>query len=496
MAILAAMACAAASATVIVVANEDFEDDTPDNDSLTSVSGGPANVGKPGRWIPNMYDIDRMGFTGANGEWFDIYDANPDTNWQPRITKDRILLDGVNPKPGNEMFFQNVHRGNCPGTTGTVDAPAGDPAPCDFDLFARDAFLQFTDATGTPRPAMPGETLRGRFGFTYFWGIPAFAMTNDVQQMAVDDPDLHPPVTTFFVPGFGQPQAHPHDEGLQAWFGGPQHPNAVSLLAMTNGYNGRAFDVWVPQDSEDPSKSVDGQNSQYVYNLDPDFAWAYEHVTGYLDRDTCECWESGIFADGVAAPFATLAFTYTVGNDHYDSMSIDFNDGNGLQEVVQGELGAPHGYNPPNPGGPVPIGQPGITGNGVDGFVFSDTGNKGAQYFIDDICFEIIPAGGDTAAPSGCDGGPEPLPGDANNDNQVTGGDLIAVQQNFGYVSMPADGLLLGDANDDGLVTGADLISVQQNFGNVAAAAVPEPASAALMVVSFLGSIGKRSCRA
>ncbi len=105
MAILAAMACASAPATVIVVANEDFEDDTPDNDGLTSVSGGPNNVGKPGRWIPNMYDINWMGFTGANGEWFDIYDANPNTNWQSRVTKDRILLDGVNPKPGNEMFF-------------------------------------------------------------------------------------------------------------------------------------------------------------------------------------------------------------------------------------------------------------------------------------------------------------------------------------------------------------------------------------------------------
>ena len=52
MAILVAMAGTSALATVIVVANEDFEDDTPDNDSLTSVSGGPTNVGKPGRWIP------------------------------------------------------------------------------------------------------------------------------------------------------------------------------------------------------------------------------------------------------------------------------------------------------------------------------------------------------------------------------------------------------------------------------------------------------------
>ena len=49
-----------------------------------------------------------------------------------------------------------------------------------------------------------------------------------------------------------------------------------------------------------------------------------------------------------------------------------------------------------------------------------------------------------------------PLLGDANNDNQVTGADLVTAQQNFGNVDpdMPIDGLFLGDANDDGQVTG------------------------------------------
>ena len=58
---------------------------------------------------------------------------------------------------------------------------------------------------------------------------------------------------------------------------------------------------------------------------------------------------------------------------------------------------------------------------------------------------------------------PNPLLGDANNDNQVTGSDLVTAQQNFGNVDpdMPIDGLFLGDANDDSQVTGADLIAVQ-----------------------------------
>ena len=74
------------------------------------------------------------------------------------------------------------------------------------------------------------------------------------------------------------------------------------------------------------------------------------------------------------------------------------------------------------------------------------------------------------------------LLGDANNDNQVTGENLVIVQQNFGNVdpNTPTDGLFIGDDNDDGQVTGADLIIVQQNFGNTLApvgAEVPEPTS-------------------
>ena len=88
------------------------------------------------------------------------------------------------------------------------------------------------------------------------------------------------------------------------------------------------------------------------------------------------------------------------------------------------------------------------------------------------------------------------LLGDANNDDQVTGGDLISVQQNFGkvYPSDPScDGMGLGDANDDCLVTGGDLISVQQNFGKVAnSAAVPEPSTLALLGLGGAALVARR----
>ena len=85
--------------------------------------------------------------------------------------------------------------------------------------------------------------------------------------------------------------------------------------------------------------------------------------------------------------------------------------------------------------------------------------------------------------------------GDANNDGQVTGLDLVMVQQNFGAIG-DANGLLLGDTNDDGQVTGLDLVIAQQHFGvtlamNPVTAPVPEPASGMLLLALWI----IRSCR-
>ena len=73
----------------------------------------------------------------------------------------------------------------------------------------------------------------------------------------------------------------------------------------------------------------------------------------------------------------------------------------------------------------------------------------------------------------------------------LTANDRAALRHLYGLA------LLLGDANNDGQVTGADLIAVQQNFGNVlgpASSSVPEPATLAML--GLLGfALARRHCR-
>ena len=457
-------------AVAVVVVDEDFEDDTatsyfplpPAIDHAPGLDGLPTNAGKPGNWLANKYDL----LPWFNNPWHDDFDTNPDTNWQLQVT------ENIGPnRPGKEAFYQNQHT-NCDLYLHCVDIDNHDcdngtylgltePGPCDNDRFSRDGFIQFSLADGTPRPAMPGEKLHVSFDFTQFDGIAIFALTNDIQAMAdsTADETLHPAMSKWAV-GFGQP-FNPMDEGLEAWSGGPQHPNVVSLLTPNEGFNGRGFDSWVPKDPNDLSLG------QTPIPLNPDFPNGTE-----VDKEDA----------GTAPPYQTVVFEYTVGNTSFDLVTIDFADGLGPQEVRTEEGGAP-----------VPIAQPALTAQGIDGIAFTDTGGKMSHYLLDNICIEVLLAA--SAVPAGCGAAePTPLLGDANNDNQVTGGDLIAVQQNFGSVdpNSPSDGLFRGDANDDGQVTGADLIAVQQNFGNVATAAVPEPASVCLVTLVGLGAMLSR----
>ena len=435
-------------AMAIVVVDENFEDDIA-NDSLPSLTGPPTNI-KPGRWIENQYVVPAL---TEEDPWFDEFDADPDTNWQMTVTSD---IGHV--RPGNEGYFRNNHQGDCP------EGFNGAPAPCNSDQFARDGFLQFTDAAGNPRPIARGETIRARFDFMFLDGVPVFVLTNDVQQMADDTAtdEFQLPLTKW-DPGFGRP-FNPNNVGQQVWASQPNkgisdipfHPNVVSVLSMANAFSGgRAFETYVYTDPDDPSLGTT------PLKLDPDFTFPFQ-VPGVV-------WP---YLEGNQGPaYATLEFEYTVGNSTFDSMKID-----GVDVTIAEDES--------NAFGPVPISQPGIA-NQIDGIVFTDTKSQ-SVYLVDDICIVIDGSFDD------CGEGPAPLLGDANNDNQVTGSDLIAVQQNFGKVdpNMPTAGFFLGDANNDGLNTGADLIAVQQNFGQVGPGGpmtpIPEPSAMTFFVLIAL----------
>ena len=226
------------------------------------------------------------------------------------------------------------------------------------------------------------------------------------------------------------------------------------------------------------------------------------------DTDQCS-WLS--YDAGTCGPITDLNFLRRVNDNYgrYQTLELEYTVGDPTYKMwLDGvEVSAQSGRNPNIPVGQMPFKVPVFQGDEVemvdmgllgpvqvDGIIFGATGDRasygsnknGTAMFVDDICFTVNQSLSDTCT---FEAGPTPLFGDANNDSQVTGGDLITVQQNFGKIG---DIGIPGDANLDGLVTGADLIAVQQNYGNIATAAVPEPTSVCLLTLAGLGVLARR----
>ncbi len=375
------------------------------------------------------------------------------------------------PGAGNQAFYQSQRNGleggvPCPdfvqcGRREGSDCPgdgAGNPAPCNNDRLSRDGFFQFSTADGTPRPAVVGDVLKVGFDVRIHDGFAAFALTNDVAAMAAEtgDTSIHPPLTKWNV-GFGQ-TFNAEGMGLPTTSGGPcggrdPHRNVASNLTFQSGYNGFYFNTWSPDCNRfelTPEFNITDDSSAHPSNPAP---------LEFMNR---------------------LELTYTVGNEFYDKVMLTYMDPDGnvlTEEVRQDEIEIAGGQprcggdyagetnleSRCSEGGPVPITlmeifdpeQESVGPAHLDGLIFSDIGNGPDEYRIDNICIVIIGSLDECAA------GPEPL---------------------------------IGDANGDGQVTGADLIAVQQNFGKAAAAPVPEPATAAAIFV-LVGLIGRRRTR-
>jgi len=92
---------------------------------------------------------------------------------------------------------------------------------------------------------------------------------------------------------------------------------------------------------------------------------------------------------------------------------------------------------------------------------------------------------------------PAPIAGDFNGDGMVDGLDLAAWQTHAGMAAGAETSH--GDSDSDGDVDGADFLTWQQNLGAgqaaAAAAAVPEPAGAVLLVLGALGVVRHRRSR-
>ena len=297
------------------------------------------------------------------------------------------------------------------------------------------------------------------------------------------DEDLNPPYTKNNL-GFGQTPV-PLQPDLGGWQGNLMDPYVVAQLEFINGFNQEYLGSRVPVESEDCT-NTGIVNCSHNVELIPDHDACHQ---GILDLECGPTTDPAFIrpnVDGNFTRYQTLELEYTVGDTIW-KLWLD-----GVEVSTQFEEGCTF-FCPQAAGQPVPVGQP-VPPMGqqqINGVIFGTTGSRSgwannkdrSALFFDDICFTV-----NESLDACFTGGPEPLTGDANNDNQVTGGDLISVQQNFGtdYTNGTCDGLGMGDANDDCLVTGADLIAVQQNFGKVLAAPVPEPAIMALLLAGCL----------
>ena len=457
----------------------------------------------------------------TGGGWeFDPVDPDPDTNWQPYVVNTdaacaacpnilKAQQGNLGAGSGNILWIQNNHQGDA-----TVDRHNN-------DNFGRDGFLQFTDADGNPTPAMPGDTLVGSFRYNGVGANNGFVLTSDLEAMLQDTADVgpittehrgdakHHPLTKWGV-AFGQ-QRNALDRGIKI-----EQPEDYYASYINLG--GGTFQAWTNNDTPGEPYHRNELESDVLHDMD-------QHTLSYYYPQS-------------NGPYR-IAFELVLGEDSYRSMTVTLENGNIDPIGPIFELGEFHitdepliGHDPSLAAGDlVPMANPGV--DKIEGIVWTDTGPHQPQYWIDDIMITVngTPVAmedfedqvgannndtlsGHTMGPYCCgdatgagffptnEGKPghwlpnrydvaamtgfviPPLLGDANNDNQITGQDVIAVQQNFGtvYPSDPScDGMGLGDANDDCLVTGQDVIAVQQNYGEVAnPAAVPEPAAIAI----------------
>ena len=379
------------------------------------------------------------------GIWkFDPDDPDPDTNWQPYVvdtTKVNLLnaqQGNLGAGSGNVLWIQNNHQGDA-----TLARHRN-------DNFGRDAFLKFDTAAKT------GDVLTGSFRTNNLGAQNGWVLTSDIEAMLDDTSDVGPPSDgsfrgpakhhplTKWTVGFGE-TLNALDRGIKI-----EQPESYYASVIVNGAGHGccgALQAWTNNDTAGETYYRSELETDASHGMEMHRLYAYSTATA---------------GNG---PFR-INFQVTVGEDHYDSYTITYENANfdpvgpifDLGELkVTGDHGSAKAQDSAlSTGDPVPMTN--VTDT-IEGMVWTDMGPKQPQYWIDDIVFSV---NGVNVAVDDFEDDPA-----ASNDSDNVAGGL----GNFGP----------GTSIGEGYYPSTDVGTWMPNRYDVAKMAVPEPATLALM---------------
>ena len=405
-----------AAGYVGVVFDDNFEDDTAVTQGLGGGEIGPFGpgdavgegsfpsnpAGTPGRWLPNKYPVDILG----GDPWFEPLDTDPDTNWQAYVVGGDFLGNAT-----NKLWVQNNHQGDA--TAGEGDAEGIH----NRDNYSWDIFAQFTDGNGNPTPAVTGQIVRGEFRWGQVSSSPAWVFTSDIEAMQNDHMDTGPTAghgepghcngigtgdgsaQTYPCTGVhGSPLHHPLStwggldssdtdngvEGDELMYGMRRlepKPYHASVIEAASGFSGNraegGIQTWVPDESSTEGTAKEVEFASLRDDISP-------YVAGNQISTLSSHGECSNNAENATRCFPgpfKFEFEFEVGATHYNYIKLT-TEMLGEMTLDLGELVTFDGQ------GPIPMTY---VVDRIEGINFTDTHDRQAQYWVDDIHIEIIP---------------------------------------------------------------------------------------------------------